>query len=328
MFTEDHMISIIIPVFNVRSYLQACVESIAAITAFRWEAILIDDGSTDGSGDLCDKIAGEDKRFRVIHQQNGGVSSARNAGIMEAKGEWLWFVDADDTVNPDFEVVNMDVMQSADYVMFDMRNFADGNGPVAIGHQNAKVYGGELSKNDFLCTNVCYHHPRLFYKKSWVMVGHHQRLKFSAGVKVGEDLEFQYKYLTLCKRPVRLSATLYNYRKRKGSATQDRAYRQKCVSDLPIVLAHLLQWCIEHQIAPQPWLEKRLQTMFQNYLYSASLVKNIDKQSVQHCVRQLLSGYQGAGFSFSKHMKMQLAYHSVGAYFMLNRLYLKIRPVK
>lgn len=322
------MISIIIPVYNVRPYLRACVESIAKITAFTWEAILIDDGSTDGSGQLCDDIVKMDQRFRVVHQMNGGVSVARNTGIKAAKGEWLWFVDADDTVNPDFEIVNKDIMQSADYVMFDMLYFLDGTESVAIGHHYAKVYDDELRKNDFLCTNLCYHHPRLFYKKSWVMVGHHPRLKFSAGITVGEDLEFQYKFLTLCKRPVRLSATLYNYRIRKGSATQDGAYRHKCVSDLPVVLAHLLQWCIEHQIAPQPWLEIRLQSMFQNYLYSASLVKNIDKQSVQHRVRQLLSNYLKAGFSFPKHMKMRLAYHSVGAYFMLNRLYLKIRPVK
>lgn len=319
------MVSIIIPVYNVRPYLQACGKSIAEITAFSWEAILVDDGSTDGSGELCDDIVKMDQRFRVVHQTNGGVSVARNAGIVAAKGEWLWFVDADDTVNPDFEIVNGDVMQSADYVMFDMRNFSDGMEPVDIGHQCAKVHGDELSKNDFLSSHVCYHHQRLFYKKSLVMVDHHQRLKFSAGITVGEDLEFQYKYLTLCKRPVRLSATLYNYRIRKGSATQDGAYRTKCVRDLPVVLTHLLQWCTEQQICPQPWLEMRLQTMFQNYIYSASLVKDIDKQNFQLCLRQLLSDYQKAGFSFPKHMKMRLAYHSVESYFMMNHLYLKIR---
>lgn len=318
------MISIIIPVYNVRPYLRACVESIAEITAFSWEAILVDDGSTDGSGELCDDIVKMDQRFRVVHQTNGGVSVARNAGIVAAKGEWLWFVDADDTVNPDFEIVNGDVMLSADYVMFDMRNFSDGMEPVDIGHQCAKVHGDELSKNDFLNSHVCYHHPRLFYKKSWVMVDHHQRLKFSAGITVGEDLEFQYKFLTLCKRPVRLSATLYNYRIRKGSATQDGAYRHKCVRDLPVVLTHLLQWCTEQHISPQPWLEMRLLSMFQNFLYSASLVRDLDRKQTKAEVRQLFEGYRERGFNFTKNIKMRLAYHSLGAYFILNRWYMRI----
>lgn len=88
--------SIIIPVYNVASYLRECLDSVLAQTFTDWEAICIDDGSTDGSGVILDEYAAKDDRFRVLHQTNAGVSIARNYGLSGAKGEWLLFADADD----------------------------------------------------------------------------------------------------------------------------------------------------------------------------------------------------------------------------------------
>ena len=79
------MISIIVPVYNAEAFLKKCVESIQAQTFAEWELLLVDDGSTDGSGELCDELAATDTRIRVFHKQNGGVSSARNAGIEQHK---------------------------------------------------------------------------------------------------------------------------------------------------------------------------------------------------------------------------------------------------
>lgn len=95
------LISIIIPVFNTLPYLRKCVESILNQTYCNIEVILVDDGSTDACGDLCDKLAGEDTRIRVIHKKNGGSSSARNLGLLSAGGEYIGFVDSDDFVEPD-----------------------------------------------------------------------------------------------------------------------------------------------------------------------------------------------------------------------------------
>lgn len=96
------MISIIIPVYNVEKYLAECLESILAQTYTDFEVILIDDGSPDSSGIICDAYAQKDNRIHVIHQSNAGVSTARNNGIEYATGEWITFVDSDDWLDPDF----------------------------------------------------------------------------------------------------------------------------------------------------------------------------------------------------------------------------------
>ncbi len=94
------MISLIIPVYNASNYLQNCLESVLHQTFQLFEMILVDDGSTDGSGKMCDNFAKKDKRIVVIHKQNGGVSSARNRALEIAKGEWIYFCDADDMLYP------------------------------------------------------------------------------------------------------------------------------------------------------------------------------------------------------------------------------------
>ena len=100
-------LSIIIPVYNVESYLDRCVKSIITQPYRDIEILLIDDGSTDGSSALCDKWSSEDLRIIVIHKSNGGVSSARNVGLEFAKGDFLTFVDPDDFISPDTYVANM-----------------------------------------------------------------------------------------------------------------------------------------------------------------------------------------------------------------------------
>ena len=325
---QDIFISIIVPVYNVEKYLRECLDSISQLKAFSWEAILVDDGSTDTSGQICDEYAKQDSRFRVIHQKNAGVSAARNAGLDAAKGEWIWFVDSDDSINPDFEISNPEVFDDADYVLFDMRKFRDGEELNTLEHQKGTVKCTDLSKNDFLCKYQCNHHQRLFYKKTWVMIDHHQRLAFCLGTRVGEDLEFQYKYLTRCQRPARLDAVLYNYRLREGSATQDDSYRRKNLEDLPQVIERLLYWCKDENVKSEPWLEMPIQQMFQNLLYSASLVKEINKKALQSTVRQFLEAWSNQGFAFPECSKMKLAHWSVTAYFLINRVYLRIKGIK
>ena len=311
---QDIFISIIVPVYNVEKYLRECLDSISQLKAVTWEAILVDDGSTDTSGQICDEYATQDSRFRVIHQKNAGVSAARNAGLDAAKGKWIWFVDSDDSINPDFEISNPEVLDDADYVLFDMRKFHDGEELKSLEHQKGTVKCTDLSKNDFLCKYQCNHH--------------HQRLAFSLGTRVGEDLEFQYKYLTRCQRPARLDAVLYNYRLREGSATQDDSYRRKNLEDLPQVIERLLYWCKDENVKSEPWLEMRIQQMFQNLLYSASLVKGVNKKALHSTVCQLLDDWSKKGFAFPKSSKMKLAHLSVNAYFIINRIYLRMKGIK
>ena len=95
------MLSIIVPVYNILDCLERCVHSLTAQTYSDIEILLVDDGSTDGTAELCDALATQDTRIRVIHKENGGSSSARNLGIRMARGEYLGFVDSDDYVEPD-----------------------------------------------------------------------------------------------------------------------------------------------------------------------------------------------------------------------------------
>ena len=93
------MLSVIIPVYNVQDYLARCVDSVLAQTYTDLEIILVDDGSIDESGDMCDEYATGNERIRVVHKLNGGLSDARNAGLDVARGDYVTFIDADDYVH-------------------------------------------------------------------------------------------------------------------------------------------------------------------------------------------------------------------------------------
>lgn len=99
---DTFLISVVIPVYNAAAYLRHCVESVIAQTDENWELILVDDGSKDDSGALCDALAMQDKRIRVFHQSNAGAAAARNRGADLAKGEYLAYVDADDYLSKDY----------------------------------------------------------------------------------------------------------------------------------------------------------------------------------------------------------------------------------
>ncbi|MBQ5852329.1 MAG: glycosyltransferase family 2 protein, partial [Lachnospiraceae bacterium] len=94
------MISIVVPVYNVEKYLERCVDSLINQTYENIEILLIDDGSKDNSGQMCDEYANKDSRITVYHKENGGLSDARNYGMDRAKGEYIIFIDSDDYVEP------------------------------------------------------------------------------------------------------------------------------------------------------------------------------------------------------------------------------------
>ena len=126
---ENPLISVIVPVYNPGKYFNKCVESIAAQTYKRLEIILVDDGSTDGSAEMCDSLAENDSRIKVIHKENGGAASARNAGLDLAAGDFIAFVDADDYLDPDMYQIMLDeiIENKADAARCGIvREFGDG----------------------------------------------------------------------------------------------------------------------------------------------------------------------------------------------------------
>lgn len=121
------MISVIIPVYNVEKYLAQCVDSVLTQTCTDWEAILVDDGATDSSGRMCDEYALQDPRVRVIHRENGGLSAARNTGLRAARGEYVYFLDSDDYIEPNTLALLLETAEreQADVVFFDGYVFYD-----------------------------------------------------------------------------------------------------------------------------------------------------------------------------------------------------------
>ena len=184
------MISLIIPVYNVELYLSQCLDSILNQTYSDFEVILINDGSKDNSGNICDKYAEVDSRVRVIHQSNYGVSTARNRGIMEARGEWIVFVDSDDFIAPDFlsnfhlEDNDSDIIiqgvelyhnQEGRYIkqvrveskILDQENFkqsVENNKLLHLGYPVAKAYRKRLMlKNNIrFKTDISFHEDHIF----------------------------------------------------------------------------------------------------------------------------------------------------------------------
>ena len=110
---DKPLISVIVPVYNTEKYLYRCVESICNQTYRNLEIILVDDGSTDGSGAICDQLSGEDDRIRVIHKENEGASAARNTGLDLAKGEYIGLVDSDDYISTDMYEKLFELLQGA-----------------------------------------------------------------------------------------------------------------------------------------------------------------------------------------------------------------------
>ena len=111
------LISIIIPVYNREKYIEECLNSILSQTFNDYEILLIDDGSNDNTGIICDKYAEENKKIKVFHKKNGGVSSARNLGLRCAKGKWIIFVDSDDVLAKESLTIMNSIINKPNYIL-------------------------------------------------------------------------------------------------------------------------------------------------------------------------------------------------------------------
>lgn len=129
MKTEDILITIIVPVYNVIDYLPQCLDSLLCQTHSNIEIIIIDDGSSDGCGKMIDEYARLDQRIKVIHTQNSGLSAARNRGLDASSGDYLMFVDSDDYVERDFckEALNLAISHQVEVVSFGYNSFWSNN---------------------------------------------------------------------------------------------------------------------------------------------------------------------------------------------------------
>lgn len=213
---HKYVISVIVPVYKVEKLLNKCVNSIINQTLKEIEIILVDDGSPDNCGTMCDDYASKDSRIVVIHKKNGGLSSARNAGIDIAKGEYLMFVDSDDYVEPNFcekayQIIKQNNVTCASFGFFEHKNKII----KPLGTINPRIINAEegilsiISSNDVIFNMACnkIFHIRLF-----------RTIRFPEG-KLFEDQGTTYKLFDAAGKIYVDSAPLYHYVRREDSIT-------------------------------------------------------------------------------------------------------------
>ena len=221
--------SIVIPVYNVAPYLRECLESVCQQAVNDFECLCVDDGSSDGSGKILDDNAADDPRFRVIHQENIGVSAARNAALDRVEGEWVVFLDADDVLAPcALSHISAAIQKSpfADVIAFKTRRFKDGEAPTLSDGADLTVFGNLIdSRREFDAKNALCDFWGKAYRRS--VIGN---VRFKPYV-VGEDQLFMLEVMLASSWTQEITSVLYGYRQRATSVVHTNVTKRK-VADM------------------------------------------------------------------------------------------------
>lgn len=264
-------ISVIVPVYKAEKYLHRCVDSLLAQTFTDFEVLLIDDGSPDRSGDICDEYAKRDSRIRVFHKQNGGVSSARNYAIERALGKYITFVDSDDWLDSECldECVKEIESNSLDLLQFSYRAVSV-DGDVLM----EKVLG--TSKKDlkeYLRTPFIVTVWGTFFKASIIR---DNRLRFDTNLKLAEDQLFLMQYMIVSQVFKSITGVYYNY-----FINQEGAVKNSKSDDMIKALNTLDPFVRKHPIFENicfPLFDNFLALILQNGDICASKYKSLYKK--------------------------------------------------
>jgi len=216
----DKKVSVIIPVYNVEKYLAQCVDSVLSQDYKNLEVILVDDGSKDSCGAMCDDYKSKDDRVVVVHKANGGLSSARNAGTAVATGDYVAYVDSDDWVSEDYVsyLLGLAEKHGADIVSARLQTVWDNNSPEAIDYSSEEVYVfdrksalAEMLYGYKIMVTAC----KLF--RTDIAKDH----PFPEGV-LYEDLGVMYKFFNDSDKIVSSNLPMYYYRRRSGSIMNEK----------------------------------------------------------------------------------------------------------
>lgn len=239
MEKQDALISIIVPVYNVQDYLDRCINSIWQQTYRNLEIILVDDGSTDSSGRMCDEYAKKDSRIKVIHKENGGLSDARNAGLQQATGDYIGYVDSDDWIEPQM----YDTMYKA---------CREQNAQIAICRYHC-VYEGAASekgsgrqqtfdRESLLDIYICGHDDYVIYNSVWSKLFARELVKnmlFPKG-RNSEDIMYTTRAFCRVQKAVYIDSFFYNYViDRVGSIMNEKKAERMFRDELPFWREHI-----------------------------------------------------------------------------------------
>lgn len=238
---KEPLISIVIPVYNVSAYLKRCLDSVCTQLYENLEIILVDDGSTDNSGVICDEYAKLDNRILVIHKENGGLSDARNAGIAVSQGDYISFIDSDDFVGKLYiqRLVRLLLEFDADISIANQQNFSDYNKIKKKQRQSIKVFNGISAIEDmWYQRNIKTSAWGKLYKKELF-----QEIEYPKG-KIYEDLGTTYKLFYLSEKIVYSSEVLYYYYQRNDSTMNKKFTLEKM--DRIELSKELLEWAVNN----------------------------------------------------------------------------------
>ena len=244
---KKSLISIIVPVYNSKAHLECCVTSILNQSYKQFELLLIDDGSTDGSSELCDELLQKSEKIRVIHKENGGVSTARNRGLEEAHGDYIIFIDSDDMISEKYVEAFINTSQDADLIIGSIEDvYTDERG---------SIYKKELRKHkDPLQGNLSEQYYNLIdwlrgpvaklYRKD-IIDEHH--LRFDENLSVAEDQVFNFSYYRFVTSYKIEERSLYQYFHYDTKISLSTLYTEKTFSDdvfkMDIEYAFLKEYC-------------------------------------------------------------------------------------
>ena len=205
-------VSIIVPIYKVEDYIRECIDSILAQTYPYFELILVDDGSPDNCGRICDDYAKGDNRIKVVHKVNGGISSARNAGLEVAKGEWIMHVDGDDWIEPDMieSLIEAAQITGADMVIGDFVKY----GPSA-GYNKLPTWGSDKKKS--MSNYLAYTMTTIWGSIARRSLYADHSLKSPEGISYCEDFHLIVRLCHFANKIVNVHRPFYHYRYRPTS---------------------------------------------------------------------------------------------------------------
>ena len=253
-------VSIIVPIYNAQKTLERCIESILNQDFSDFELLLINDGSKDDSGKICDAYAKKDHRVRVIHKENSGVSASRNLALQEAKGEYLQFLDADDWITPNATRLLVESLEQnhCDMVIADFYRVIKER----LSHKGSIDEDGVLSREEF--ANFMMENPADFYygvlwnklyKKSII---EKQQLCMNPKISWCEDFMFNLEYIRHCENIFVLQVPIYYYVKTKGSLVSQSMSLTKTIKTKMMVFEYYTDF-YKQVLTEEEYEKKRLQ---------------------------------------------------------------------
>lgn len=234
--------SIVIPVYNVESYIEHCIGDIHGQTFEDYEVILVDDGSTDNSGSICELYAKNDSRYKVVHQHNSGSSAARNTGLKEAKGKWIVYIDSDDRIETKSflcDIYEQVINNNCDVVTYGYKRVRCSDNKIVhryyedIGEINRFLE--ETEKVKWAVAHDCFPVSQSLHACSRLFLLNNS-LFFDESMSTAEDIEWFFRLMVYCPRTRAISATPYLYMIRENSHTTKRKktgfweYREKAIT--------------------------------------------------------------------------------------------------